>query len=181
MDDLVSPLRAVSVLDPAIDLSVTPVEVYAVSRAPDLVTLLPGMVAKWATLRPLSVGDFVAVESMPTSSMRGMQAFRLACSGVENLPASGTGLYPTKPHRLPNGTERMVWGDEELQRLSDALGMRWIIELGQVAYERADQGNALSGGGSFTLPLSSLHELRRIVHLHAARTAASDGTASSAT
>lgn len=179
-DNLAAPLRAVCVFDPAIDLDVTPTALYAETRAPGLVTTRPGAHARWCVLRPLSVGDFIACDSMATPSVKVMQAFRLACERIENFAAPGVALEPRKPHRLPDGRERMIWGDEELQRVADQLGMAYIYELGNLAFERAVSGNALSGSGSYTLPPSSVLALERMLRLHAAQSPQTDGTLSSA-
>lgn len=179
-DDLVSPLRAVCVFDPAIDLDVTPINVYAETRVPDLVTTRPGAHARWAVLRPLSVGDFMACDSAPSVSVKLLQAFRLACERIENFSAPGIALEPTKLHRLPDGRERAIWGDDGLQRVADHLGVAYIYELGNVAFERAVSGNALSGSVFFTLPPSSMLALDRMLRLHAAQSRQTDGTPSSA-
>jgi len=178
-DDLVSPLRAVCVFDPAIDLDETPTALYAETRAAELVVTKPGAHAHWVTLRPLSVGDFTACDSMPTAPVKLMQAFRLACGEIENFAGPGVSLKPTKAHRLPDGRERMIWDDAGLQRVADVLGVAYIYELGGVAFERAVSGNALSGSASFTLPPSSELALDRMMRLHAAQKARTAGTPSS--
>lgn len=179
-DDLVSPLRAVCVFDPAIDLDVTPINVYAETRAADLVVIKPGAHAWWAVLRPLSVGDFMACDSAPSPSVKLLQAFRLACERIENFSGPGIALEPTKMHRLPDGRERAIWGDDGLQRIADQLGIAYIYELGSVAFERAVSGNALSGSVFFTLPPSSTLALGRMMRLHAVQRLQTDGTPFSA-
>lgn len=174
MDDLVSPIRAVCVLDPGIDRAETPVHLYAETRAAALVVPLPGAHLRWATMRPLTVGDFVAVDSMPTSPSKLLQAFRLSCEGVENFAAPGVALKPTKPHRMPDGRERMIWGDDDLQRLASELGLGFVYELGGVAYERAVAGNGWSGSVSYTLPQSSVHALA-LIELRLAEQSHGDG------
>lgn len=179
MDDLISPIRAVCVLDPGIDRAETPVHLYAETRAAGLVVPIPGAHLRWATMRPLTVGDFVAVDSMPTNPAKLLQAFRLSCESVENFSGPGVSLKPTKPHRLPDGRERMIWGDDDLQRLASELGLGFIYELGQVAYERAVAGNGWSGSVSYMLPQSSVHALALIELRLAEQNKANDGTRSS--
>lgn len=178
-DSLVGPLRAVSVLDPAIDLSVSPVMVYAETRAEEVLSYHAGMYPRRAALRPLSVGEFGACDSMPSAPAKLVQAFRLACEEIENFSGPGCTLGPDRPHRMPDGRDRMVWSDDGLQRIADALGMAYILELGLVAYERAIQGNALSGSVSFTLPPSSAQGLALKLHRLAAQSRDNDGTISS--
>lgn len=180
IDNPAAPLRAVCVFDPAIDFELTPLRIYGETRAAELVAIVPGAHARWTTLRPLSVAEFMTADSMPSAPAKLLGAFRLACTEVENFTAPGESLFPTKSHRSPDGSERKVWSDADLQRLADApgLGLAFIYEMGGVAYERALQGNALSGSVYFTLPPSSELVLMRIERLHAARTQKTDGTRS---
>lgn len=178
-DSLVGPLRVVSVLDPAIDLDATVVEVYRSTRTPDLVVTKPGHHAKWATVRPLTAGEFLAVDAQMHDAMKLKIAFQLACTSIENFEEPGIALRPTKSHKLPDGRETEVWADDEFQRIADRLGFRFVYEIGQIAYDRAVAGNGWSGSVSFTLPPSLELELLQRMRLHVAQSRVTDGTGSS--
>ena len=179
-DNPARPLRAVCVFDPAIDFDETPLRVYGETRAAELVTLRAGAHARWATLRPLDTAEFITADAAPSAGAKLLGAFRLACTEIENVVEPGISLFPTKSHRSPDGSERKVCSDSDLQRVADTpgLGLAFIYEMGGIAYERALQGNALSGSVFFTLPPSSELVLMRIERQHAARAQTTDGTRS---
>lgn len=167
-DDLVTPLRAVCVLDPAIDRIATAVERYAETRDPSLVVELPGRYALWCTLEPLSVPDFAAVDGAPTPSAKLLQAFRLSVRAIENFAGPGLALRPTLPRRMQGGAESTMWSDDELASVQRRVGMKFIYEIGALAYERAIEGNGWGGGVTYTLPQSSVQGLEQIARLLAA-------------
>lgn len=185
-DDLVSPLRVVSVRDEAIDWAsmwdrgVSP-RVYAETRDPESVRALPGMALRWYTLRPLTVADCGTVDALPSDPMKLTQAFRLSVSEVVGFHGLGTAFRPTLPMPMPDGSTRMVWSDADLQHLADvAGGMRLIYEIGAIAFERAQEGNAFRGGVTFAPPPFLLHVLAQKMRLLAERTIPTAGTPSSA-
>jgi hypothetical protein len=183
-DDLASSIKVVSVRDPAIDWGamwdegVSPA-VYAETRGADVVRAIPGMRPRWFVLRALSVADCTAVEMFPEGAPRAVQAFRVACTAIENFDQGIAVLAPTLAAASPHGVTRTVWGDDDLQRVADVLGMRAIYEVGSIAYERALEGNVRGGGVSYTLPPFLLPELQRIVRRLAEREPPTDGTRSS--
>lgn len=187
-DDLVSPLRAVCVLDPALDRAAMgeSFERYVLERDPDLVRALPGQHPRWAILRPLDPGEAATAEAQPGFTLGGqvsyacaLAAFRLSCVRVENATAPGVALLPTGPSRRVDGQEAAVWSDEDLRTLTRELGGDFVHELGQLAYQRARAGKWWSGGVGYTLPRSSTHGLEQIARLLAARERASASTGSS--
>lgn|SRR5574341_1064216 len=179
-DDLISPLRAVCVLDPAIDRVLTPIDRYAETREPELVRELPGHRARWAMLEPLSVGDFMIVDGYPTAPMKLRRAFVYACRLIENFERPGEPLHPTRMVVNPeDGRERAVWTPEEEAAIFRRLGADFVYELGGLAYERATAGNFWGGSVSYTLPQSSVDGLARIARLLAARERALVGIQSS--
>jgi hypothetical protein len=178
-DNPVETLRVVCVLDPAIDRAETPLTRYTETRDETLVRLLPGSLAFWCQLRPLDIGDFAAVDSTPTGPTKLIQAFRLACEGIENFEGPSLALRPSKMRGGGDGKERPIWGDAELERVYRRLGMAFVYEIGQVAYERATQGNGWGGSVCYTLPLSSVEGLGRIARQLAALARETAGTPSS--
>lgn len=178
MDDLVSPLRAVSVLDPAIDWQTSDMVGYFEKRDLDLVQTKPGMSLMVAVLRPLTVGEFTQLDALQADGAKHLQAFRLACTSVENAQGPGLSLVPTTTVRM-GPTERLVWGDEELAVLARKGGMRFVAELGRVAFERALLGNDWGGGACYTPPPYSVEGLGRKRHHPVEQSPASAGTSSS--
>lgn len=177
-DDLTRNKRVISVLDPAIDWSSAEVMgEYARTRDESLVTLRQ-QTGAWAVVRPLTVGEFSAVDGV-SGSGKLVQAFRLACLEVENTPAAGLSVKPRGTARI-GGTDTAVWTDDELAVVARHYGARYLYEIGLVIYERALQGNAWGGGVLYTLPQSSLDGLTETRPLHAAPSPSSGGTDSSA-
>lgn len=179
MDDLVSPLRAVCVLDPALDRLAMDVARYAETRDPALVRELPGRRARWVILDPLSVGDFVIADGYPATSMKVRAAFRYAVREIHAFDGSER-LHPKRLVVGEDGRERAVWTDEELDRIFHVLGAAFLYEIGSLAYERAVSGNFWGGSVPYTLPPSSAQGLTLIARLLAAQSQASAGTPSSA-
>lgn len=179
MDDLISPLKAVCVLDPAIDWTVSDVTSYVESRDLGRIQAKPGMTLTIAVLRALTVADFAQLDSLGSSQAKLLQAFRLACTAIENFRGPGTeALKPMTPIKRGRG-DLLVWGDDELEEVARRFGVRFIYELGNVAFERAVQGNAWGGGVSYTLPQSSVEGLGRIRFLSVESSPPEPGTSSS--
>jgi hypothetical protein len=179
VDDLVSPLRAVSVMDPALDRASMDVERYAETRDPSLVREMPGRLARWAELEPLTFDQLAGVDSLPAPAAKLMQAFRLSCRGVHNLMAAGVAARPTEMVRQGQRDVPM-WTSQDLQLIARELGAAYVYEIGTVAYERAVQGKAFGGSACYTLPQSSVHGLVQIARRLAAHASTTGGTISSA-
>lgn len=175
-DNLAGELRAVCVLDPAIDRILTPIDKYAQTREPSLVRALPGQYLRWCVLQPLSVDDYMVVEGMPTPALKLRTAFMYSVQAIENWDGPGISLRPTRRIRSSDGSEHVIWSAEEMALIFARVGAAFIFEIGTVAYERAIQGNFQSGGVSYTLPLSSSEGLGRIARQLAEREALSSGT-----
>jgi hypothetical protein len=178
-DDLISPLRAVSVLDPAIDRVATPINEYAETRDPDLVRLLPGARARWAVLEPLSMTDFAIIDGYSTSPLKLRGAFAHAVRSIEAFDGHER-MNPSRMIRDEDGRERAVWSNAEMALIHTRLGGAFWYELGALAYERATAGNFWGGSASFTLPPSSEEGLERIKRQLAARAKVIAGIQSSA-
>ncbi len=179
-DSLVDPLRAVSVLDPAIDRVASRVVEYSETRDPALIVELPGARAFWCVVHPLSVAEFASVDSLPTGPTKLVQAFRLAVAAIENAGGPGIAMRPSRSHPREDGVDRPMWSDRDLAHVFHMLGAQFIYEIGQLAYERAIQGNGWSGSVSYTLPQSSLTGLAAIARQLAARERESASTARNA-
>lgn len=177
-DDLVSPLRAVSVLDPALDRSTMDVDRYVETRDPALVRETPGRFARWVELDPLTPEHIGMIDSLSAPSAKLMQAFRLACRAVHNLQAPGIAARPTELVRQGHRDVPM-WSSGDLGLISRELGVAFVYEIGTVAYERAIQGKAFGGSASYTLPQSSVHGLVQIARRLAALEKSTAGTSSS--
>ena len=180
MDDLVSPLEAVCSLDPAIDWEASDVSKYIETRDLTHLQYKPGMTPTKAVLRALTVADFVQLDALGTVNAKLLMAFRIACTAVTGVHGTGASLAmaPSTNARI-DGVERRVWGDAELGALCRAVGVRFVYELGHVAFERALVGNDWGGGVCYTLPQSSLEGLGRKRHHPVAQSPASAGTGSS--
>lgn len=185
-DDLVSPLRVVSMRDPAIDWyamqehGVT-ARVYAETRDPGSVIALPGQHPRWYHLRPLTVSECAFIDALTTDTARALGAFRLAVTRIENAFGPAADLLPELYSPMPDGSQRVTWSDAGLQRVANFMGgMRLLYEIGGIAHERAAEGNGRSGDVLFTPPLFLQPELDRIRRLCAERRQTSAGTASSA-
>lgn len=184
-DDLVSPLRVVSLRDEAIDWfamtreGVTPRD-YAASRDQAAVRVLPGAHARWFTLLPLDTPTVGMVEECANDAAKLVRAFRYAVASVENFEGPGVALRPTLTIPWVNGTTRTIWNDAEIERLANfAGGQRTIYEMGELAYERALEGNGRSGGALFTPPRYLEPVLERIERQLAEQARALAGTRSS--
>lgn len=180
VDPLVEPLRAVCVLDPAIDRGQTSMRDYVETRNPALIVELPGQSALWCIVRPLSVVDFGAIDSLGTEGAKLMRAFAVAVERIENFQAPGVAYEPTQRYVAADGRERAMWGQDELQRVANKCGVKFLYEIGLLAYQRALSGNGWSGSVRYMLPQSSEHELALIERLRAERARVTSGTSSSA-
>jgi hypothetical protein len=187
VDDLVSPLRVVSIRDQAIDWyamqehGVTPL-VYAETRDAASVRALPGKHPRWYHLRALTVAESASCDVQPSAPGRMLLAFRYAVTRIEDFYGFGTSLAPELPIPNENGGTRFMWSDAALQRVADhAGGMRLLYEIGDLAYERAAEGNGRSGDVLFTPPLFLQPVLDQIKRRLAVRIQASAGTESSVT
>jgi len=190
VDDLVSPLRAVCVMDDAIDRGRSKVAVYAETRDLAHLAFEDGLPPLVFVLRPLSVVEFASCDSLPSAETALLRAFMISCQGIEGLGlAHGGGLvrsaglawHPTTRVDDGMGGTRLVVSDAEVNMLGRELGADWLYEMGSVAYDRARLGKRLGGGAvSYTLPRSSALELSRIAHRLAERLEEMRSTASSA-
>lgn len=186
MDDLVTNLRAVSVLDTALDREAMAVDEYAETRDPELVRLLPGMAARVVTLRPLQPAEVAGAEAMPGSSMgasvslnTAMFAFRCAVVRIESFRHPGVAMEPTGPVTRIDDREYRFWNDSDIAAVQRGLGMAFIHEMGQLAFQRAMSGNFWGGSAAFTLPLSCTRALDLIALRRAALERRSASTGSS--
>lgn len=193
MDDLVSELRAVCVMDDAIDRGESKVARYAETRDLSELTFLPGKAPLVFVLRPLSVMDFAACDALPSGETSLLRAFMVSVQRIEGLGTAPGGeliraadlaWVPTTRADDGSGGHRLVVSAAEVDLLGAALGVDWLYEIGSVAYERARLGKRLGGGaGSYTLPPSSALELSRIARQLAEqleerrRTASNEGSA----
>ena len=90
-------LRAVCVLDQAIDRAKTDVVNYAGTRNPALVEALPGQALRWATLAPLRAGEVALADSSGSGAMAALRCFQLAVTRIENFSRPGEAIEPTHP------------------------------------------------------------------------------------
>lgn len=178
MDDLISPLRAVSATDPALDLAEMDLREYVETRDEKLVRELPGRRARRFHVRPLSVFDFTAVMSRPTPETKMLAAVELGLVQVEGLEP-GVAWQPSRESEDAFGRLRRVCGPHDLQHLFARLGSRPLLEMGALILERAEQGNAGGGAVRFTVPPLLLPVLEQSARLHAARSRTSSETPSS--
>ena len=180
-DNPAGALRAVCVLDPAIDRAKTDVAEYARTRDASQVHELPGKALRWATLVPLRPGEVAIVDSASTGGVAALRAFQLAVTQIESFSRPGEMMSPTLPAPADHRPDRRVWSDDELARIQDVLGFGFIVELGKLAYDRAFAGNAWGGSATFTLPQSSTLGLAQIALRHVELEDRMRSTASSAT
>lgn len=163
VDDLVSTLRVACVLDPAIDREQTDVLAYAEKRDPSMIVTLPGLSPRWFHLRPLTQSQVASCDAHVADAQRWNVAFCLSVEAIDCLLVPGEAWRPTTRVRDPaSGKTIRVINDRELEVVHRALGKAWIYEVGRVAYDRADEGNALGGSASYTLPPTSVSGLARI-------------------
>lgn len=160
-DSLVTPLRVVSVLDPAIDRAATDLELYAGTnelgrpgdRDATRIVVLPGQTPIWFTLQPITAIMFAnSVESQATPNARYLRAFQWACLSVEGLEPGGATLLGDTPINDEMGRGQMIVGERLLNRLADELGLDWLYDIGAVAYQRAKAPKIRGGAVSYTLP-----------------------------
>lgn len=178
LDDLVAPLRLVSVLDPAIDRAATDVQKYAETRDLSLVKTLPGSTARIYTVRALDVYDFSSAD-VGTATARLIRCFVLALEQIENWPVPGHVWTPSRRMDNGQGGDRVVMSDSELKALYHRLGARVIYEIAGVIYTRALEGNGQGGGVRYTLPPSSVEGLEEIARRLAEQARTSAGTTNS--
>jgi hypothetical protein len=179
IDDQLRLLRAVSAYDPALDRARMPMDLYYETRDEALVMEQPGMTARRFVLAPLSSSECAMCDSLTSEPAKLMQAFRLACVAIESFAVAGIALEPTGRIGRPDGTERTVWRDSEIDRVSDELGLEVIYEMGVLALERRRLGKWGRGAVRYTPPLFLALELDRIRRLRAEHTATTNGTRSS--
>ena len=184
VDDLVSPLRVVSVRDPAIDWNamaeagVTP-RVYEETRDPGSVRELPGRQAVWFTLEWIDSAECGAIDSFP-EARRPLEAFSVACSEVLNALGPGHALRGTIPvQTLAGGPVRVYWSNADRNRIQRLYGQELLYEIGFVAWRRARLGNVWSGGVPYTPPPFLQPVLDQIKRLSAEHRRISAGTESS--
>lgn len=168
-DDLTKPVRVACSIDPGLDRDAMAGEAWADyldTRRQELVRELPGHAIRWAILRPLRPAEVAGADALPGSTMgasvslnTAMFAFRCACVRIENFMQPGVALEPTGHLSKTDGVESRFWTDKDLEHVKNGLGMAYVHEIGQFAYQRAMAGNFLSGGVAYTLPLSSTRVL----------------------
>lgn len=175
-DNPARPLRAVCVLDPAIDRVASEITRYRETRDPALIVELPGQMARWVTLRPLTSGQMAHIDSRPGAAFQLQTAFVASCVSIENLTGPGTRWEPTNRVPAPGGGEMLTFTPGELEFVFAWCGAAFIHELGAVAYERAQAGNLWGGSVYYTLPQSSVLGLTQIERHLAERATAQRGT-----
>jgi hypothetical protein len=179
-DDLVSPLRVVSVLDPALDRVAMDVALYAETRDPALVRELPGQRARWVTLQPLTGSDALIVDCYSEQALKLKTAFVYSVACIENFERPTEHLRPTRVIATAGGGERFVWTDAEWESIFRVLNMKFVYEMGLLAIDRAFSKNFGGGCDFYTQPPFLSDELARIGRQLAARARRSAGTPSSA-
>lgn len=162
MDDLISPLRAVCVLDPAIDRASSDMMRYARERDAGLIRELPGKRALWCTLRAFTVQDVMVIDGAPSAPMKARLAFYLGVVSIENWDGDKKLCPGGDEHVMRRGRPLQVWSDAELDMIAARCGMQFLYELGHLAFERALAGNGWSGSALYTLPQSSVDGLVKI-------------------
>lgn len=175
MDDPTQNLVMVSVCDPGIDREHSDIVAYAGSKAEpgsrdlSLVRPLPGAFLREVVLRPLRFNEMAAVSDAPSSNAAVLIAFRFAVVEIRNAFSRGQSLKPTKLHRQADGTDRRLWGEQDLQEIMDLFGWDFMVEVADVAITRARQGKAWGAPVSYTLPDLCTLALQRISVQLAAR------------
>lgn len=180
MDDLISPLRVVSLRDPALDLAQMNAEQYMLTRDASLVRTLPGRTPVWHTLRALTLADEDALASQP-QAMIARRAYELALSqveGCERLSPGGLAWRPARTIEGPDGRSRPAPTYAEMDALCRALphGREDMVELGLVALERATQGNGDRGVVNYMAPPLLSDVVARSARLRAGQTPGTSAT-----
>jgi hypothetical protein len=179
-DDLVNVLRVVSAHDPALDRLRMPMDLYYETRDPSLVIELPCESARWFSLRALTTFEAGSCDTITSEPAKFIRAFQLACVAIENFASPGIAMEPTLRVPRPDGTERLMWRDSELERIADEVGLEVIYEVGMLALERRRLGKWGRGDVSrFTPPLFLGPVLEQIRRLRAEHTETTGGTLSS--
>lgn len=168
MDDLVSPIRAVCTLDPAIDFTDLDLSAYIATRDASMVRELPGRSLVWYVVQPLSADAFFMVEGASNAGLKIRTAFGWGVVAIESL-RPGERMEPQQRVKGPDGRSRGAWSSSELAEIAETVGMRAIIEIGSLIYERALLGKAAGGTEPYSLPQSSQHALEMIARRHAER------------
>lgn len=160
MDDPNETLTVVSVLDRGIDREKSDIARYAGtgahegigSRDLSLIVPLPGAFLREVVIRPLRIEEVAAINAAPSAEVGAILAFRMAVVEIRNAYERGVNMRPTMIHRMPNGTDRRTWADDELHKVMDAFGWPFVVEMAAVITARANEGKAWGGGVSYALP-----------------------------
>lgn len=167
-DALVTDMRTVCTLDPAIDPVRSDLEKFAATRDLSLVAMRPGMRATVYTLRPIGTQMMSTwVDAAVSYPEKFRRAFQVAVREIADMPhAQGAGVdpvwQPTQAMRTGAG-EVIVWSEDAIDEIAQRVDLAPIYEIGSIAYERAFLGKALArGAASWSLPPSSRAVLDRM-------------------
>lgn len=186
-DDLVSPLLVYSVAtDDAIDLAsdvvgyagdrVGDTVIARGSRDPSLIRALPTRHLRGAMVKALPMAIGVQLDDIASINARTLQAFRVGCTAVENLPAPGERLGPTREARLADGRKHTVWSDDELDKLQSYMGRAFMYEVGAVILDRSMGGKARGGAPLYAPPPFLVDVLEKTARLRAEHAKKAAGT-----
>jgi hypothetical protein len=141
--DPFSPLRIVSIQDPALDLESMGDDVaeYVKTRDESLLKFKLGMKPTIATIGSITMGYLVeAVYSSPNAKTQATIAFLGAVHEIETPEKKLT------PKKLEQGAyKQQIASDEWLDLVRDHIGANAILEFGRVAIKRAELPKSARG------------------------------------
>ena len=179
MDDLSSPLRVGSVLDPALDREHMDVRAYASTRNIADVKVLPGKEAIVFELSALDHARYIAAQQAGAQQGATAGAYRalvyalVSITGYDVWSGKRVPGMSWRPTRAIDGFPHPILDDREIALMHRRFGASVMIELGAIAVSRAemgDPGNAFGGGGSYTLPPLCMDALSQTEARRAAKT-----------
>lgn len=191
-DSLIEPIKVVSVFDEAIDRAKTDIAKYAGSLAQQVpgsrdiadVQFRAGFTPRFVHVRPLTMNEvMVAQRLMQQQAGAELFIFRTTVQRIEHAGGPGRDLAPHRLQRMPDGTDARLWEDEDLAQAISLFGLKFIVEMASIAWDRAQQGKAWSGSVPYMLPPWCSQELDRTaaqLAAHAREIERLDRTASSA-
>lgn len=143
MTDPFSPLRIVSIQDPALDLESMGDDVaeYVKTRDESLLKFKLGMKPTWATIGNITVPYLV--DAIYATRNEKMQASIAFISAVHEIETPEKKLTPKKLE--PAAYKQQIASDEWLDVVRDHIGANAILEFGRVAIKRAELPKSARG------------------------------------
>jgi len=157
-----------------------PVVIKRGTRNPALIKARPGRSLRAAVVKALPMAVGVGLDDIPSDNGRALQAFRVACLSVENIPHPGESLGPTV-NVYRDGKQEKAWGSDDLNVLQAQMGRDYMYEIGAFILARSNQGKARGGVPLYTPQHFLEPVLLRSAQLRAAQNKSNDGILSSET